>query len=170
LSENVDLFKLYNLLFNSELNLEEDIQIHSTKGAIWALAHICSSSSGFLFLNGKFDVSILNQLIILSQQSLIYSIRGTAYQALGLFSFNEDGKAALIEADFTLFENVCTTSTSKMVSVQEWSYGGSWPNNRKMTFHSPQGKIDKHDDEILDCIGNLTNHIVASANSKRLTA
>jgi hypothetical protein len=90
--------------------------------------------------------------------------------SLCLFGKSFEGEQLLLLNGFQIKNDICIPrQIDTMLIVSPWKYTGSWPLERKMTFHSLHYKLDSVQREILNCVGNLTNHIVSSANSKKLT-
>ncbi|KAK9881647.1 hypothetical protein WA026_017167 [Henosepilachna vigintioctopunctata] len=65
-----------------------DQEILEMKASIWALAHLCTSTDGFKLLLNE---DLIAQLICLAENASVYSIRATAYYALGLIGTTQLG-------------------------------------------------------------------------------
>eukprot|EP00842_Homolaphlyctis_polyrhiza_P000333 jgi/Hompol1/12/HPOL_002425-RA len=57
-----------------------------------------------------------------------------------------------------------------ILKLDGWLFTGSWPRQQRLTFKPIEYQLDDTEQEILRCIGNLSNHIIATAASQRLAA
>jgi rapamycin-insensitive companion of mTOR len=80
-----------------------------------------------------------------------------------------NGQEELDNLGWVICNGICVPKhTHSFFNLNSWEFQGSWPTKRAMTFTPIPYRLDEDEEEILKCIGNLSNHIVASANSKRL--
>ncbi|KAL3268353.1 hypothetical protein HHI36_007469 [Cryptolaemus montrouzieri] len=86
LNEHGSIVKFLKILSHGPCNSDEDII--EMKACIWALAHLCTAAEGFTLLCAE---GIVAQLIHLAEYASIYSIRATAYYALGLIGTTQEG-------------------------------------------------------------------------------
>lgn len=64
------------------------------KASIWALGHLCSSPKGVELLNAK---GVLACLVRLALHCQVYSVRATAFFALGLVATTKIGADSLFK-------------------------------------------------------------------------
>ncbi|KAI8898408.1 Rapamycin-insensitive companion of mTOR, middle domain-containing protein [Globomyces pollinis-pini] len=144
-----------------------DVDIFKLKAVLWTIGHIGSSESGFDLLQ---TFNTLTKVLNLLRKSLVLSVRATCVFILGLFSRSIKASEQLEKLGWNIKDGICLPETiDTFFDIPKWTYLGSWPNHRSLTFSPLKIKFDSAQQEILKCIGNLTNHIIASAASKRLT-
>lgn len=85
LMEHGSVTKFLKVVTNGPYSSDEEIL--EMKASIWALAHLCTSSEGIELLLGE----VVTQLIRLAENASVYSVRGTAYYALGLIGTTQAG-------------------------------------------------------------------------------
>nr|KAJ3422659.1 hypothetical protein HK105_007090 [Polyrhizophydium stewartii] len=87
-----------------------------------------------------------------------------ALWALGAIGSSASGLAILEDGGaITLIMEVL-----RAAPFPEWEFSGSWPARQGLTFKPLHYRADAIEAEILTCIGNLSNHILSTAASKRL--
>ncbi|KAJ3346906.1 hypothetical protein HDU91_006928, partial [Kappamyces sp. JEL0680] len=150
-------------LFDAEEGLEK------LKAALWTLAHIGSSDLGFALLHRISDCKFLSEILKIAETSKFLSIRGICIYSICLFAKSNEGRELLDDLGWTVRGGICVPKTTDGIfELDTWDYHGSWPVKKQYTFTPIPYRLEEEEDEILKCIGNLSNHIVASANSKRL--
>jgi rapamycin-insensitive companion of mTOR len=155
------------------------------KAAIWIVAHIGSTDTGFEYLAKIYPGhKIIDILLNILKTSDTLSVRGTCLFAISLIAKSKLAAEQLEILQWSIKDGICVPNEiSSLFDVSEsdfkkltgikmtpWEFEGSWPSKRTLTFKSIDYKMNEVEKEILKCIGNLSNHIVASANSKRLVA
>lgn len=158
-------------LIDSYIISEEDFSdVIELKSAIWSLGNIASVDRGLEVVQKSAGIS---KLIHIALKSKILSLKGTAVLALGLISTHERGKNTLDELGW------CSTSFSS------GNPGICIPEKLQTFIYIPQEKYKPHINlienttiqdpefseelkEIVQLIGNLSNHILSNASSKTL--
>ncbi|KAL5037102.1 hypothetical protein BDV3_006204 [Batrachochytrium dendrobatidis] len=156
--------------FISQLKSHDDMVttpagIMKLKAAIWALGAIGASVSGRSLLVCDEAISLITSML---KSSSVLSVRGTCFYALCVISHNFADIRIMNEIGWS-GDLICVPNEpSSILNLPEWNYSGSWPAQQKITFKPLHYKLDALEDEILKCIGNLSNHILATAASKQL--
>jgi hypothetical protein len=68
------------------------------RGAIWALASICKSESGFALVKSSEDIDFVYWVCSQAMDSTDMNIRGTCFQVMGLINTTQEGKKKLFDA------------------------------------------------------------------------
>lgn len=170
LIEKIDDFELMCKFLRNHLHESHVLKL---KSYIWTLAHIGSSDYGFNYLKTLTpDYHILNTISDMSLTSPFFSIRGICIYSLCIFCKSSLSRELLQSLGWHLDDGICVPKNIKLtLKTNSWKFNGSWPAKRDCTFYTSKDlNLDKSEEEILKHIGNLSNPIIASANSKQVTA
>ncbi|KAI8907215.1 Rapamycin-insensitive companion of mTOR, N-term-domain-containing protein [Gorgonomyces haynaldii] len=138
------------------------------KAALWSIAHIGSNKYGFQLIARANAVQLM---VKIARESGVLSVRGSCIISMSLICTHEEGRETVEALGWHVGKTVCIPKDLEPVfHIGEWDYQGSWPIAETKTFMPYKGKMDAVDEEILQAIGNLSNHIVASTASKRLAS
>lgn len=74
----------------TEARCSTDAESLALKEAIWALSHASTSRIGLKHVS-ELDAALAEKLIALTKHCDVYSVRATAFQALGLLGSTKDG-------------------------------------------------------------------------------
>lgn len=172
---------------------DEDVEILTKlKGCLWAVGNICSNPLGTPFLEESRVIDDISQIV---RCSLIYSLRGTAWFALGLISSTEVGAEILDEYGWNCVRDtlgnltgICIpTDLEKILDGYKpvrpvskdntdcLEFGSldlnddtKWDENYANETEFPSIKSDPVKQKILTAISNLSNQILANEASKQL--
>ncbi|KAJ3020885.1 hypothetical protein HKX48_009567 [Thoreauomyces humboldtii] len=168
----------------SKGDLGPDDVLH-LKGVLWAVGNIAASTRGLPFL---IEEDLIRDIVEMARSSPYITIKGTCYYVLGLVAKTPQGVEIL--EDFG-WETVLPVSNGQLpglcipkdpasfLKMPVWKYRGAWP-EYQIAPHPPDegdseedvdrhGGLDPADEEILACIANMSNHILANAASKSLS-
>ncbi|KAJ3323507.1 hypothetical protein HDV06_001784 [Boothiomyces sp. JEL0866] len=142
------------------------VEYFKLKAAIWALGNMASSSFGYKYL-AKHDFLPTLMRIIRKSESL--SVRGTCLFSFTLICQSSAGADALFGLGWESNNLVCLPKDiGDLLELKHWDFEGSWPAKRSQTFTPLHYTLNATEAEVLKCFGNLTNHIIATAASRRL--
>ncbi|KAH6586295.1 hypothetical protein BASA50_000759 [Batrachochytrium salamandrivorans] len=145
--------------------VDQPSRVAELKAAIWALASIGSSTSGCSLL---VEAGVVELIMTILKSSAVITVRGTCFYAFCVISQFSSGMGFMDDLGWS-GESICVPNEpEKILCLPEWTFSGSWPAQQRLTFRPSPFKLDSLDDEILKCIGNLSNHILATSASKQL--
>ncbi|KAJ3298719.1 hypothetical protein HK104_010434, partial [Borealophlyctis nickersoniae] len=155
------------------LNVLDYSSILQLKSVLWAVGNIGSTSMGLPLLVQE---DIIRNIINVAENSPVLTLRGTAVHVLGLICRTPEGMEILEEYGWESvspphgqLEGLCIPKDpSRLFRIDGWEFKGSWPKRRMRPRELPEN-FDAQELEILKCIGNMSNHIVANAASKTLS-
>lgn len=78
---------------------KDDNECLSVKASLWALGHMATSNEGITFLQGLYP-DIYLKIVEIAKKSLVYSLRATAFNVLGLISSTKFGSEILLQLDW----------------------------------------------------------------------
>ncbi|KAK7495005.1 hypothetical protein BaRGS_00013645 [Batillaria attramentaria] len=114
LKKEACLQEYFSTIHNQEL-LEDD-DITKLKAAVWAVGHVGSSAYGVNILE---EENMVPELIRLAEECGVFSVRGTAFYALGLIASTRRGAEVL--AEYGWESNCCTRrETWPVLDEQGW--------------------------------------------------
>ncbi|KAL2912185.1 hypothetical protein HK105_208318 [Polyrhizophydium stewartii] len=135
------------------------------KAALWALGAIGSSASGLAILEDGGAITLIMEVL---RAAPVITVRGTCFYVLGMIGRSPKGRGILEDLGW-LGESIHVPGDPESVlQFPEWEFSGSWPARQGLTFKPLHYRADAIEAEILTCIGNLSNHILSTAASKRL--
>ncbi|KAJ3274333.1 hypothetical protein HDV01_003177 [Terramyces sp. JEL0728] len=164
--ENHGELHSFLIILKNELDPNVNVEYFKLKAAIWALANMALSTFGFKYL-AKYD--FLNILVNIIRHSESLSVRGTCLFSITLICKSSAGADALFSLGWEINNFVCLPKNiGDLLELKHWEFEGSWPAKRSQTFTPLHYTLNATETEILKCFGNLTNHIIATAASRRL--
>ncbi|CED82219.1 ste16 protein [Phaffia rhodozyma] len=139
--------------------------INKLKSVLWAVGHIGSTRGGFPFLE---EEDLLEVIVDIAEQSSVLSVRGTCYFILGLISFTRPGADFLMEFDWEATNSSTGQPTGLCIPIDssKFSYIQPWKPIRSLepsgaALVMPTSIVEQ---SVLSAIGNLSNHVQASAS------
>ncbi|RKP00256.1 hypothetical protein CXG81DRAFT_13438, partial [Caulochytrium protostelioides] len=133
------------------------------KAVLWAVGHIGAAETGARLL---LEDDLVADLVALAETSGMCSVRGTAFYVLGLCSRAPSIAAALAALGWECHHGRVLPPVDKVTSGLPWPFLGSWPDQPYDLTTTGWNAVEI---EVLKCIGNLSNHILANAASKTLS-
>lgn len=166
-------FLSYYLTVLSTENREKRSTILQCKSVLWAIGHIGCSRFGIPLLMKRNALELVDSL---ARKSTTFSVRGTCLYVICLLS-----KTAMAAEKLSLlgYDAVITTqdrsiaiclpkNSEEWLKVPSWTFQGSWP-KKQASLLIKHKNLDEMEAQILQGIGGLGNHIVASAASRNLS-
>ncbi|KAI9096093.1 Rapamycin-insensitive companion of mTOR, N-term-domain-containing protein [Phlyctochytrium arcticum] len=151
-------------------NKHEVLQL---KGVLWTVGNIGAQKTGLPFL---LEEDIIRHIVDIAKNSPIITLKGTCYYVIGLIAKTPAGVELLedlgwetVAQSHGVLEGLCIPKDESLfLHISNWQYKGSWPEYTvKSKFNLED--FDATEQEILKCIGNMSNHILANAASKTLS-
>ncbi|KND04740.1 uncharacterized protein SPPG_00443, partial [Spizellomyces punctatus DAOM BR117] len=151
----------------------EPASILPLKGVLWAVGNIGAMKTGLSFL---LEEDIIKHIVNIARTSPIITLKGTCYYILGLIAKTAQGVEILEDLGWETvmpahgqLEGLCVPKNEALfLRMPHWNYKGSWADYSTKPNFSPH-EFDPTEREILKCIGNMSNHILANAASKTLS-
>lgn len=106
---------------------DADAHVLFRKSALWAVAHIGSSVTGFEFVERS---GVLARIVAMAERGDILSLKGTAFFAVGLLSSCERAAAALRAVNWEAngLKGICIPrEASQFLGVAPYERAGLWP-------------------------------------------
>ncbi|KAJ3312935.1 hypothetical protein HDV04_002592 [Boothiomyces sp. JEL0838] len=164
--ENNGELQTFLTLLKNELDPNVKVEYFKVKAAVWALSNMASSAFGYKYLARH---NFLPMLMNIIKQTESLSLRGTCLFSLTLICQSSAGADALFSLGWERNNLVCLPKEiGDFLELNHWEYEGSWPAKRSQTFTPLHYNLNATEQEVLKCFGNLTNHIIATAASRRL--
>ncbi|KAK4705182.1 rapamycin-insensitive companion of mTOR, partial [Phenoliferia sp. Uapishka_3] len=143
--------------------------IGKLKSVLWAVGHIGASQGGLAFLDEEY---IIECIVEIAEDSLVYSLRGTAFFVLGLIASTVEGSEILEDLGW---ESVCTPlgvatgicvpiDVASFVFTPPWQMPALEPSESRLVS-PPSNHLER---DALMAFANLSNHILATKASKAL--
>lgn len=158
-------------LLESEWDEHDDVAVmHKIKAALWAIGSIGATERGAPFLK---DCDVVKAIVKIAQESLIATLKGTAYLVLGMLSSTAVGIALLEEYRWRGVlthmgspTGICVPDrVSDVLNLQMWEI----PSIQEKLIQPPERTLhDPLTSEISRAMSDLSNHIVANEAAKTL--
>ncbi|KAJ3087070.1 hypothetical protein HK102_011873 [Quaeritorhiza haematococci] len=144
------------------------------KAVLWAVGHIGANKLGLPFL---LEQQVIHDIVKMAEFSTVLSLKGTCHYVIGLISLTPKGVEVLESLGWdtvtTPYGNLEGLSVpmdpSRFLTVPDWNYRGSWPDKQRRLRYARTMKLDSVEQEVVKCVGNMSNHILANAASKSLS-
>ncbi|CAO3591777.1 unnamed protein product [Absidia cylindrospora] len=140
------------------------------KSDLWAVGNIGSTRNGLLFLE---EEDIVKNIVYLAENSQVLSLKGTCFYVLGLIAKTQQGVEILGELGWECVvgsngnpEGLSVPlNLQGFLTIQNWQYTPTLSDRPQL----PKSIIDDTIcTEILQNIGDMSNHILANEASKNL--
>ncbi|KAL1921894.1 uncharacterized protein VTP21DRAFT_10536 [Calcarisporiella thermophila] len=148
--------------------------VQKLKSILWAVGNIGSTKDGLPFLE---EEDVIRSIVEIAEKSEVLSLKGTCFYVLGLISKTQQGIDLLEEFGWDCVTSPTTrrpppglcvpAELSSFLSISEWAYAGELAPQPQTLYLHWAGKSEI-DTRILKAIGDLSNHILASAASRTL--
>ncbi|KAM0790272.1 hypothetical protein ACM66B_005576 [Microbotryomycetes sp. NB124-2] len=149
-------------------DFDEDV-IFKLKSVLWAVGHVGSTDGGLEFLDQE---DILETIVDIAEESPVFSLRGTAFFALGLISSTIEGAEMLEDLGWQAVLTPLGQPTTLVVPMELGNFVDTtlWtppaaPVPRSFFWPAPTSHTERH---VLSAISNLSNHILAAKASKTI--
>ncbi|KAM0751148.1 hypothetical protein T439DRAFT_374032 [Meredithblackwellia eburnea MCA 4105] len=143
--------------------------IAKLKSALWVVGHVGSSEGGLPFLEDEY---IIESIVEIAEDSPVYSLRGTAYFALGLIASTLEGVEILQDLGWESVVGPIGGAAGICVpaDVPRFVYTPPWepPNFDRPSSHHLPAPTHHLERDALVAFANLSNHILATKASKAL--
>ncbi|KAI9348732.1 Rapamycin-insensitive companion of mTOR, N-term-domain-containing protein [Zopfochytrium polystomum] len=144
-------------------------EIPKLKACVWAVGHIGASPHGVLLL----DTSVIPTIVQMIEQTVILTLKGVCFYALGLLCQTKVGRDALHQLGWESTKQdsshcICLPAKAeKILSVPQWQTSAKLLGQEIETPELP--KLNTVEEEILKNVGNMSNHISANTAAKNLS-
>ncbi|KAK4048462.1 hypothetical protein OIO90_005793 [Microbotryomycetes sp. JL221] len=152
---------------NAMEDFEQDI-IFKLKVVLWAIGHIGSTQGGLDFVDRE---DILETIVDVAEESPVFSLRGTAFFALGLIASTVEGVEMLEDLGWQGVLTPLGQPTGLVVPMELGNFVDTplWdpptsPVPQSFFWPIPQSHTEQ---QILTSIANLSNHILSTKSSKQ---
>ncbi|EPX70512.1 rictor [Schizosaccharomyces octosporus yFS286] len=150
------------------------LRIRRLKSALWAIGNIGKAETGAYFLEEHDSVPLI---VKFAEESSIPTVRGTAFFVLGLISRTGRGVQILSNLHWYSLMSLMGTSQGVCIPVHACQVlsvpgkGADHLNDRTFTY--PPSSLDETltntEKEVIKCISNLSNHVLANEAARQLT-
>lgn len=134
--------------------IENELEIHKLKAALWSVGHIASSEKGLQLLRNS---TIFTDIVSMTEHHAVLSIRGTSFYVLGLISSTPD---------------MCTSLNDVGWLVAEFDRDELWPFSKKDELNSsdePPHQIRGHSLSITSSVGTRAQDTLYRKPSRSLS-
>ncbi|KAK4049817.1 hypothetical protein OIV83_003873 [Microbotryomycetes sp. JL201] len=149
-------------------DFDEDV-IFKLKSVLWAVGHVGSTEGGLEFVD---EEDVLETIVDIAEESPVFSLRGTAFFALGLISSTSEGAEMLEDLGWQAVLTPLGQTTSLVVPMELGNFVDTklWdpppaPVPQSFLWPAPISRTERH---VLEAISNLSNHILATKASKKI--
>lgn len=161
---------------SENLETTDPKSVTKLKGSLWALGHVASRSLGAALL----DMNVVHEMILCFERSPIYTIRGTAFYALGLTAQSFEGAELLRQSGWGVSEDVygrplgivlppCLLPGSKFSMDEGHPEEKENKETREDSVEFPP-RQDPSTQELLREVARLSNSVMAHDASNKLVA
>ncbi|CAG8483702.1 13104_t:CDS:10, partial [Acaulospora colombiana] len=147
--------------------------ISKLKSILWAVGNIGASKSGLQFLE---EENIVKDIVSISENSAVLSLKGTCFFVLGLIAKTASGVKILEDLKWECVYDphteigtglCCPMNSEAFLSFPKWTYKGfEYVHDLPVNSITPSSHIER---DLLKAMANLTNRILSSNGSKSLS-
>lgn len=159
----------YTSFLHSHWDTEDPAIVHKVKAALWSVGNIGATERGAPFLR---ESKVMASIVKIAEQSLVATLKGTAYLVLGMLSATNAGVDLLHEygwhgvlTNMGAPTGICVPNqVSSVLNLAPWPYALDDDANEDdtATQHDPLMS------EITRAMADLGNHILANDAAKTL--
>ncbi|CAG8628166.1 8090_t:CDS:10, partial [Acaulospora morrowiae] len=162
-----------NFIREHGMERRDAVIISKLKSILWAVGNIGGSKSGLQFLE---EEDIVKDIVSISENSTVLSLKGTCFFVLGLIAKTASGVKILEDLKWECVYDpyteigtglCCPMNSDAFLSFPKWTYKGfEYTPDLPVKSIVPSSQAER---DLLKAMANLTNRILSSAGSKSLS-